>query len=58
MRREFIKQRTTLGAIASVAPTLLIAGTSAKNDTNTEGNGFTFLFPEDSITDGNRTRNK
>ena len=56
-RRYFLQQIASLGTIASIAPDRLSAITLDDYD-NTEGKGFTFLFQGDSITDGNRTRNK
>lgn len=55
-RRNFIKQIATLGAIASVAPALSAMPAPGIN-MRKEGDGFTFLFQGDSITDGNRSRN-
>jgi lysophospholipase L1-like esterase len=52
-RQHFIKSMTALGALAST-PQLL----PAQSETTTkEGDGYTFLFQGDSITDGNRSRN-
>src|SRR3954463_13017162 len=56
-RREFIKNSMVLGAMSAVAPQLLRAASSRENLSNKEGEGYTFLFQGDSITDGNRTRN-
>ena len=56
-RRYFLHQIASLGTIASLAPDQLSAIT-LDDYNNTEANGFTFLFQGDSITDGNRTRNK
>ena len=55
-RRNFLKQITTLGSMASLTPMVINAMQLAAN-TGKEGDGFTFLFQGDSITDGNRTRN-
>lgn len=55
-RRNFLKQMATLGAVATVG-TGLSGMPSGKDTTGKEGDGFTFLFQGDSITDGNRTRN-
>ena len=55
-RRNFLKQMATIGAIASVLPGIINAMPNAP-DNNKEGEGYTFLFQGDSITDGNRTRN-
>ena len=55
-RRTFIKQITATGTAAICFPSMLDA--TVKNKTgNNDGNGFTFLFQGDSITDGNRTHN-
>lgn len=51
-RRDFIKQASLAGAIVTVPSAL--SAFAFDNDT---GNGYTFLFQGDSITDGNRTRN-
>ena len=56
-RRVFIKNAAALGAMAAVTPQWLNVNAMNKNDSNKEGDGFTFLFQGDSITDGNRTRN-
>jgi lysophospholipase L1-like esterase len=53
-RRSFIKQITAFTTAVALAPSNLSA-VSVKE--NKEGNGYTFLFQGDSITDGNRTRN-
>lgn len=53
-RRNFIKQATVAGAAAITIPAALNGFPLPGND---EGNGFTFLFQGDSITDGNRSRN-
>src|SRR5215211_3251313 len=55
-RRDFLKKAVALGAAAAFAPQLLNAR-SGMNETIKQGDGFTFLFQGDSITDGNRTRN-
>jgi lysophospholipase L1-like esterase len=55
-RRQFIKNVAILGAMAST-PKLSGAAGENRNYADNEGNGFTFLFQGDSITDGNRTRN-
>ncbi|MEO6650451.1 MAG: SGNH/GDSL hydrolase family protein [Chitinophagaceae bacterium] len=52
-----MKQLTALGAVVSLTPTLLSAFPRDESGANKEGDGFTFLFQGDSITDGNRTRN-
>src|SRR6476660_1574648 len=54
-RREFLKNTLALSAGIVLAPDLLNAMPAGEN-TNA-GDGFTFLFQGDSITDGNRTRN-
>ena len=56
-RRYFLKQLTALGALASVVPGFAHAMPLPETITAKEGDGFTFLFQGDSITDGNRTRN-
>src|SRR5450432_2099369 len=56
-RRAFLKQIAAMGVIASVTQNLVNAMPFAKINEGKEGNGFTFLFQGDSITDGNRTRN-
>ncbi len=53
LRRQFLK-KTALLSMSPLAFTL--SGMAEANDTN-EGNGYTFLFQGDSITDGNRSRN-
>lgn len=55
-RRHFLQQIASLGTIASLSPNPLHA--IALDDDGTKGNGYTFLFQGDSITDGNRTRNQ
>ena len=55
-RRDFLKKTFALGAGAMISPQLLHAMPSPTEGTK-EGDGFTFLFQGDSITDGNRTRN-
>jgi hypothetical protein len=52
-RRTFLKQAIAIGTTASIAPSVLYANTGEK----IAGEGYTFLFQGDSITDGNRTRN-
>jgi lysophospholipase L1-like esterase len=56
-RRGFLKQLASLGAIISGVPALASAMPSAKAGSSQEGDGYTFLFQGDSITDGNRSRN-
>ena len=56
-RRDFLKRITALGMVASVAPGLISAMPETMEKTIKKGEGFTFLFQGDSITDGNRTRN-
>jgi lysophospholipase L1-like esterase len=53
-RRRFLKNISALSTMAIFAPGFLNAMPPGKNK---EGDGFTFLFQGDSITDGNRTRN-
>ena len=54
-RRDFIKQAIAFSAAAALSPQLLQAMPEGGN--SKEGDGLTFLFQGDSITDGNRTRN-
>jgi lysophospholipase L1-like esterase len=53
-RRAFIKNIAAFSAVAGIIPDGLaaISGNESKG-----GEGYTFLFQGDSITDGNRTRN-
>ncbi len=53
-RRKFLNQIATLGSMSLIAPGVLNAAMPVNNKA---GDGFTFLFQGDSITDGNRTRN-
>jgi lysophospholipase L1-like esterase len=53
-RRSFIKQITAFTTAVALAPNSF-SEVSVKE--NKDGNGYTFLFQGDSITDGNRTRN-
>lgn len=53
-RRDFIKQVAAFTTMAMIAPA---AGTALPPGENSKGQGYTFLFQGDSITDGNRTRN-
>jgi lysophospholipase L1-like esterase len=55
-RREFLKKTLAMSAGAAIAPHLLNAMPSVEKNIS-GGDGFTFLFQGDSITDGNRTRN-
>lgn len=55
-RRNFLKQIATLGTIAALAPDAISALPMPAANSN-EGDGYTFLFQGDSITDGNRIRN-
>ena len=55
-RRSFLKKASVLATTALV-PRLLHASPFANDLANKEGDGYTFLFQGDSITDGNRTRN-
>src|SRR4051812_35779198 len=54
-RRDFLKQAIALGTAAAFPPALLNA--MPADEHSKEGDGVTFLFQGDSITDGNRTRN-
>lgn len=56
-RRDFLKQATSLGALAMI-PATSIFSTPLSVNTSKAGEGYTFLFQGDSITDGNRTRDK
>ncbi|MBE7173717.1 MAG: SGNH/GDSL hydrolase family protein [Williamsia sp.] len=53
-RRKFIKQLTALSVLPVLEAPL---PHTADSNTGKEGEGWTFLFQGDSITDGNRTRN-
>ena len=55
MRREFIKKAAAIGTLGITIPSLLKA--SAEQESGPGGEGYTFLFQGDSITDGNRSRN-
>jgi lysophospholipase L1-like esterase len=55
-RRGFLEKVVTLGAMATLVPTLAEAVALAAPKAGKEGDGFSFLFQGDSITDGNRTR--
>ncbi len=55
-RREFLKKTITLGAAAPFATQIIQAASYQEKNAKT-GEGLTFLFQGDSITDGNRTRN-
>jgi len=54
-RRDFLKKAITLGTAGAFSSPLLHA--VAADEQSKEGDGYTFLFQGDSITDGNRTRN-
>jgi lysophospholipase L1-like esterase len=56
-RRKFLESSFLLSSIGSVVPGLLAAQPWAKEAVSEKGEGYTFLFQGDSITDGNRTRN-
>ncbi|PSR52047.1 lysophospholipase [Adhaeribacter arboris] len=56
-RRHFLKQISTLSALVAGTPGFVQAMPLWENNPVKEGDGFTFLFQGDSITDGNRTRN-
>lgn len=52
-RRHFLKNIITLGTLSAITPSLLKAGSDNKT-IEKAGDGFTFLFQGDSITDGGR----
>jgi lysophospholipase L1-like esterase len=52
-RRKFLQRLAVMGTMVIVAPDLLPA---MPLNNGRQGDGFTFLFQGDSITDGNRTR--
>lgn len=54
-RRTFLKTISAISAGASLPSVIQAAPADAHN--SSEGDGYTFLFQGDSITDGNRTRN-
>jgi lysophospholipase L1-like esterase len=56
-RRNFLKQASLLSAAAMAVPAIVNAKTETKETSDNSGDGFTFLFQGDSITDGNRSRN-
>jgi lysophospholipase L1-like esterase len=56
-RSDFLKQIVAVGSMTLGAPALVSAIPSALSFPNKEGDGYTFLFQGDSITDGNRSRN-
>jgi len=56
-RRNFLKQASLLSAAAMAMPVMVNAAANSPV-TNNEGEGFTFLFQGDSITDGNRSRDQ
>ncbi len=56
-RRDFLIQTIALGTTASLPASVTNAAPVATVKASKEGDGFTFLFQGDSITDGNRTRN-
>jgi lysophospholipase L1-like esterase len=55
-RRDFLRKTIVLSAGAAFTPNLLNAMPAIERNSR-GGDGFTFLFQGDSITDGNRTRN-
>ena len=55
-RREFLRKALVFSAATAINPRLLSAAPQEEKHTK-GGDGFTFLFQGDSITDGNRTRN-
>jgi len=56
-RREFLKGAAAWSATALALPSLLQAMPAAERQPDEKGEGFSFLFQGDSITDGNRSRN-
>ena len=54
-RRDFLRQAASLGVMAVIPAMVTFA---MPGITSKEGDGYTFLFQGDSITDGNRTRDK
>lgn len=57
-RRKFLSATFKLGLIAAMSPQMIYAGgTMIPGTDDKDGDGFTFLFQGESITDGNRTRN-
>lgn len=56
-RRRFLEKLIILGTGATMAPLLLTSRPSYGDVISKGGEGFTFLFQGDSITDGNRSRN-
>lgn len=57
-RRNFLKSTAVLGAVAATAPQFLHATVGKESIGDENRDNFTFLFQGDSITDGNRTRDK
>lgn len=57
LRRKFLESAFLFGAAATVTPRLLFANGEINRTSGSDGEGQTFLFQGDSITDGNRTRN-
>lgn len=56
-RRKFLERAIVFGAAATITPQLLVAKPIGNDGVSEDGEGVTFLFQGDSITDGNRTRN-
>ena len=56
-RRNFLKQASVLSAAAMAIPGIVSATATSSEASDNGGEGFTFLFQGDSITDGNRSRN-
>lgn len=56
-RRRFLEKLIILGTGSTISPLLLTSKPSYRDVISKGGEGFTFLFQGDSITDGNRTRN-
>lgn len=56
-RRKFIKNAALAGMAASITPAELYGKNAPKTSSDSETDGFVFLFQGDSITDGKRGRN-
>jgi len=57
-RRIFIKRAIKLGAVATIAPQFIAGNTAYAESLDRDGNGFTFLFQGDSITDAGRSKDQ